>query len=362
MPLQHIIAHRIQRLEPINPANLELQNSCWANDGRVEECFRELKTSVMKRFTKDYGRFSADYANHPLSSWLKAFTEEKLGFETFSKKAMEHFKSEIDKTDVVVDGFIFFAHEQLEHEECAHFFLVQHNTGQYIDGNLAINESFYLDTSNVKLSAKVNISDWLSGDKYRANNAVSLLRWRGEKDLTETFAHFIGFADKIDLATETDEFLNNVSEYTKKLPEDIAFHTKKKVVDYCLEQSKAGKPVVIDKLSSKLASEPVSSSSNSSLTSVAVESTKRDKLPPLSTFTDFISAHSQSHKPEIIPDKSKLAQFIRISGRDHNLSLSFSTNCLGDSITYDTETDSLTIRNLPPALKTKLLKHLQFNK
>ncbi|MFT6390453.1 MAG: nucleoid-associated protein [Cellvibrionaceae bacterium] len=349
MALLHIIAHRIQRLEPTTGSTIHFRDSCWTQDGKIEECFRELKVSVIKRFTKDYGRFSDDVGSHPLSSWIKDFTEEKMGFDSFSKKAMKHLQAEIDKSETLLDGFLFFAHEKLETDELIHLFFVQHNSAQFIDGSLDINESFYLETSNINLSAKINISDWQSGDTHRMANALTLLRWRGEKEITEAFTNFIGFADKVDLAAETDEFLDTVSDYTKNLPEVEAFQTKKHVVDYCLEQDKAGKPVVIAELATQLKDQPLSSAATEASTAIA----------DLPDFATFVAEQKPMHKPEIIPDKARLNQFVRISGRDNKLSMSFSSSCLGDSIVYDPHSDSLTIHNIPPGLKTRLAKHLK---
>lgn len=350
MALTRIIAHRIHRQDPMAVATLSLCDHCWGQNGRIEECFRELKHGMMKRLGKDYGRFSDDTASHPVSSWLKEYTEDKLGFESFTKKAMAHCKAELDKTDVAFDGFLFFGYEVQEAATYLHVFVVQHNTGQFIDGELRINESFYLDTSGVSLAAKINITDWQSGDEHKAANALTLLRWRGEKELSDVFSQFIGFAEKVDLSAETEVFLETVSDYTKDLPEDVAHHTKKQVVNYCLEKNKEGKPVVMADLSSELKDNPVARKDND-------DSTEQHK--PLPDFEGFVSTKQPMAKSELIPDTAQLRQFVRLSGRNNQLSMSFASSCLGDTIVYDPETDSLTIKDIPPRLKARLAKHLQ---
>jgi len=352
MALTHIIAHRIQRLTPGEAATIKVRETCWSQNGRIEECFRELKLCVMKRFSKEYGRFSDDHASHPLSSWLGQYSDEKMGFESVSKNAMTHFKTELDKTEALVDGFVFFAHEVLEHESVIHVFFVQHNTGQFIDGELDLSESFYLDTSNVCLAAKINMTDWQSGDTHRASSALTLLRWRGEKELSDVFVDVVGFAEKIDVSADTEEFLSTVASYTKDLPEEVAFQTKKQVVDYCLEQDKVGKPVVMAELSRELKETKVPFDDNNG----EADTVECKALPD---FAAFVAQSQPVAKPELIPDKSQLRQFVRISGRDNNLSMSFTSSCLGDSIVYDPDSDSLTINNIPASLKTRLAKHLQ---
>ena len=351
MALTHIIAHQIQRQKPDVPSVLKLRDACMEQNERIKECFRELKTRVIKRVAKDYGRFSDDHTSHPLSTWLGEYCNQKMDFESLTEKAMQHLKMELDKSEALMDGFLFFAHEVLENEKFIHMFFVQHNTGQFIDGDMDINDSLYLDTSAVDLAAKINLTDWLSDDAHRVSNALMLSRWRGEKKLTEVFSSFIGFAEKVDVIADTEAFLAVVSDYTKDLPEDLAFQTKKQVVDYCFEQDKEGKPVVMAELSAQLKSEPFST-----------ETTTDDgvEIPSASLpeFAAFVS-EKKLNKLELNPDKSRLRQFVRISGRDNNLSMSFASSCLGDTIVYDPNKDSLTITNIPHALKARLARHLK---
>lgn len=359
MALSHIIAHRIERENPSSATQLKLRDNCWQTNGKIDECFRELKLCFIKRLGKDYGRFSDDHASHPLSSWLKEFTEEKMSFESFTKKAMEHLKSELDKTEELIEGFFVFAHEQQEAGDSIHIFFVEHNSGQFIDGDMSLNDSLYLDTSGIRLATKIHITDWLSGDAHRESNALTLLRWRGEKGLSDAFNEFIGFAEKRDLSAETEEFLDVVTDYTKDLPDDVAQHTKTQVVNYCLEQDKAGKPVVISELSSQLKNNPAPASTKPSTNTE--DSAPAKPRPPLPEFSNFVSQKKPAAKPELIPDKAQLRQFVRISGRNEQLSMSFASSLLGDSIVYDPATDSLTIKNIPPALKTRLAKYTQEN-
>lgn len=369
MALTHIIAHRIQRSSPNSPSTSQIRDTCWSINGRVDECFRELKHTVIKRIGKEYGRFSDDHGNHPLSSWLNQYHEAKMSFESFSHNTMKHLHSEIDKTEEVIDGFIIFAHETLESDELLHIFFAQHNSAQYIDGDMDLNESFYLDTSAVRLAAKINISDWKSDDPQRSTNVVTLLRWRGEKELTDIFERYIGFAEKIDLTADTQAFLEVVNEYTKELPDDVAHHTKTQVVNYCLEQDKIGKPVVMSELSTQLKDNPAPKTApkenheeNNTNRSQSLHETPAKPTQTVPEFASFVNKQRPSAKPELIPDKSQLRQFVRISGRNDQLSMSFASSCLGDTIFYDPTADSITIKNIPAALKSRLAKHFIENK
>ncbi len=361
MPLSKIIAHRIQRTSPTDTATLKLHDKVWALNGKVEECFRELKHAMIKRLGKDYGRFSDDVGSHPLSSWLQEYTEEKLSFESASQKAMGHLKNELDKTEEVIDCFVFFAHETQEVAEYIHIFFAQHHAAVFLDGDIKLNDSLYLDTSDIRLAAKINLTDWQSGDNYKVANTLTLLRARGEKELSDVFLTFIGFSEKIDIRADTEEFLNVVTDYTKDLPEDVAHHTKKQVVNYCIEQNKMGKPVAMDELSQELKDNPASRAPiviTDEETGEPIEIAP-EPIKPLPEFSHFISNSAPATKSNFIPDSSQLKQFVRLSGRNHQLSMSFASSCLGDSIVYDAETDSLIIKEIPTRLKAHLTKHLE---
>lgn len=333
MAISHLIAHRLQRLTPTSPATLTLRDEELHRDGKVDECARELKLSFIKKLGKIHGRFSNDTANHPLSSWLAECVEEKMSYVSLTKQAMQHFKLELDKTEALIDTFVFFVQESYEHADELYIYTTDHISGQYIDGELNIADSIHLNTGSANLAAKINLREWQDEDKHL--NYLSLLTVRGEKDLSDAFIAFTGFTDKVDIKEETENFLEAVDSYTKELPEEVAAETRATVVNYCLEQDKAGKRVVISDLSSQVNEEK-----------------QQD-------FEEHVLKSKPQLKPELIPDRAQLRQYIRISGRNDLLSMSFDSKCLGESIVYDSENDSLTITKIPSALKSRLLKHLK---
>ena len=333
MAISHLIAHRLQRMAPSSPATLSLRDKELVRDGKVDECARELKLSFIKKLGKIHGRFSNDAANHPLSTWLNECIDEKMSFVSLTQHAMKHFKLELDKTEALLDSYIFFVQESYEHADELYIFASDHLSGQYIDGELNIADSIYLDTRSITLAAKINLREWQDEDKNL--NYLSLLTMRGEKDLSDAFVAFVGFTDKADIKEETENFLEAVESYTKELPQEQAAETRETVVNYCLEQDKAGKRVVIADLSSQVNEEK-----------------QKD-------FEQHVLKSKPQLKPELIPDRAQLRQYIRSSGRNDLLSMSFDSKCLGESIVYDSESDSLTITKIPSALKSRLLKHLK---
>src|SRR5690606_34617421 len=168
---------------------------------------------------------------------------------------------------------------------------------------------------------------------------LTLMRARGDKDIAEAFSQFIAFTDKYDIKQETAEFLSVVDQFSETLDEPTAKITRAKVVDYWLEQNNAGKTVAIADLSQTLAQE--------------VKGYEPER------FVRYVETNKPEIKPEFIPHAGQIRSYVRISGRNDSLSMSFASECLGREIEYDPDNDILTIKNLPSSLKARLLKHLK---
>jgi nucleoid-associated protein len=332
MPFTHIIAHRVTRPSPQDLISLQARDALLPLDGKTQDLAFTLKQAYLKKTGKAYGRFSSDTAAHPLSQWLRQYREEKLSFASFTHSALTHLKLEVEKTQSLLHGHVFFMLEALEAATYLYILVVEHDTGLYFDGNNELSDSLYLDTQKFTLAARISLQEWEQEEK---SNYISLVRWRGEKDLSDAFAQFIGFTDKIDQKAQTQELIEIVDAYADNLDPSAASHTRQSLVSYCLEQAKQDKPVLIEDLSQHLDTE---------------------RAPEIS---QFIKSHSQHLQDDVIPDTGALRNFVRLSGRNEQMSMSFASDCLGNTVVYDPESDSLIIKSIPPALKSRLLKLLK---
>ncbi|WP_323816235.1 nucleoid-associated protein [Cellvibrio sp. NN19] len=336
MALASIIAHRIYRHSPGSAFELQLRSETFATNGKLEELAYELKTQFIRKGGKSYGRFSDETGEFPLPAWLRDYREERLSFLSFTQKVMQQFQQSLEKAESLLDAYVFFVEEKLEIGDTLNVYLIEHQSGLYLDGELALDDSLALDTSGFTLAAKIQLNDWTSGD---SSTYLTLMRARGDKDIADAFTQFIAFTDKQDIKQETAEFLRIVDDFSQTLDEPTAKLTRNKVADYCLEQNKAGKPVTIAALSSNLAEE--------------VKSYEPER------FVRYVENSKPDLKPEFIPHAGQIRSYVRISGRNDSLSMSFASECLGREIEYDADNDVLTIKNLPSALKARLLKHLK---
>lgn len=332
MAIQHLIAHRVFRPSPSAPTQVTLRDSDLSIDGKVEELCRELKHTYIRKSGKIYGGFSEDTGEHPMGNWVKEYLEDKISFQKLVSYAIKQLQIELDKTESPIDNILVVFHEKIEAGDSLYICLIDHAQGQYFDGDLNLCDSQHVDTQNINLAARIKTQEYQAEEGH---NYLSVLKWRGEKELSDAFVNVMGLTDKIDIAAETTEFLDMVTAYTKELPEDIAKETKTAVVDYCLEQDKTGVPIAVEGISKQ----------------ISIESKPE--------FSEFVKNIQPNPKKELIPDKAQLRNYVRISGRNELMSMSFASAALGESIIYDAESDSITIKNIPAPLKARLVKHLQ---
>ncbi len=185
----------------------------------------------------------------------------------------------------------------------------------------------------MELAAKINLS---APDPEDTAANVSILFRRGDKVLSDSFQQAVGFADPLDTVAQTKVFIESVSRYTDSLDEAVASETRNRIVDYCIDQDKAGEPVKLDELSSHVNAEK-----------------------PEALREYFVGNEALAAQREFIPDRKQLRQFVRISGRNENVSLSFTSDCIGETVIFDKEAETLTLRQVPLAVKARILDLLR---
>lgn len=336
MAITNIIAHRISRTRPDSECSLQMAEQAIILNGESEEIAYTLKTQFIRKGGKTYGRFTEDIGAAPFPGWLKDYRDSRLSFRSFTENAMKQLRDVINPTQDIIDGFIFFVEEKIEAGNTISLYFVEHESGHYLDSQLSLSPSIHLDFEKFSLAAKINCNDWELG---QSSTYLTIIRSRGDKDINEAFANWLGFSDKANIRAETHQFLNAVESFTQTLDEPSAKIAKAKIANYCLEQNKSGKTVEIDELAE----------------AIAIET----KVFEPKVFTEHIRKAEPELKEEFIPHAGEIRSFVRISGRNDNLSMSFASECLGSDIEYDFEKDLLMIRNIPSSLKKQLIAHLK---
>ena len=331
MSIKHCIIHSIKRTAESGDITLNLRENENTPEGPIVSLFTQLKQSFQRSATRQYGLFDPEQGDNPLPAWLKQLESESMGFTTVTKKLTEHLKSQLEEITEGFSAHILYVVEELLEESQLYIFWVTHSEAQLIDSEMDIDNIEYVDSGKMNYVMKLDFNQW---QVENWQQYLSVITSRGSKDIGHAFLQFCGFVSSVNLQQQTDEFLTVVDEYAQTLSADESKQYKNKIVDYCVEQDMQGNPINVKDLSEEL------NSSNPD------------------HFSDFVSEKMEEPKEEIYTHRNSLKKFVRFYGREKDLSISFSSDMMGENVIYNPETGELTLKEVPKSLKQQLSKYL----
>ncbi|WLD57884.1 nucleoid-associated protein [Salinispirillum sp. LH 10-3-1] len=326
MPVRQFIIHQLSKDDS--------QTSALIN-ARAEECplephgqtlVNEIKRVQAARAGKQYGRFDPEQSG--LRALVQQWRSEQLPFEGFTRRATEQLGLQLDQHNEVLAGHVVFVLESLEQTERLFIALLRETEAFALNTQLDVVDTAYLDFSHTGFIACLDLTDWADD----ASKYLTVSLGRGERTVQKPLLDWLGFTDTLNKQAETEQFLHLVDAYCANLPEEESSATKEKVIEFCVEQDKAGEPVVYRELSAHV----------------------NDSAPTL--FDDYLQQHQETPREELIPDRKQLRQYIRLSGKSKDVSISFASGSLGKGIQFDADNETLIIHQLPKSLLQQLRK------
>lgn len=330
MPIRHVIVHQLDKQPDGSPAVLHARDTELPPSAAIESLQGDLNDSYNAKQGKAWGFFHGESGAYPFSGWLKQYLEEQQDFTNFSRMAVEHLQKLMEEVSLSIGGHVLFTHYQQGMTEYLMIAVLQEVETVGLDGDLNVVVSRYLDTSSFSCAARINLSEWQNNSNSK--QYISIVKGKSGRKNSDYFRDFIGCQEGVDGPGETRTLLMAFTEYVEKedLPEESAREKTHVLLDYATTQTKLGQPLHLQELSEAL-----------------------DEDRP-QAFYDHIRNSDYGLSPEIPADKRTLNQFRRFTGRAEGLSISFEAHLLGSNVTYDADTGSLTIKNLPTQLTDQL--------
>jgi nucleoid-associated protein len=330
MPIRHAIVHQLDKQPDGSPVVLHARDTELPTSDALENLLGDLNDSYNAKQGKAWGFFHGESGAYPFSGWLKRFLEEQEDFTNFSHMAVEHLQKLMEEVSLSIGGHVLFTHYQQGMTEYLMIAVLQQIETVGLDADLNVVVSRYLDTSNFSCAARINLSEWRNNPNSK--QYISVVKGKTGRKSSDYFRDFIGCQEGVDGPGETRTLLQAFTEYVEKedLPEESAQEKTHALLDYATTQTKLGQPLNLQELSKAL-----------------------DEDRP-QAFYDHIRNSDYGLSPEIPADKRTLNQFRRFTGRAEGLSISFEAHLLGSNVTYDADTGSLTIKNLPTQLTDQL--------
>jgi nucleoid-associated protein len=358
MPVTHFITHQINKEAQKTSAMLTVT----ANEAEVDDychlVMSQLKGIFVQRASRRYGCFNPEVtrAKSLTLNWLN----DQQSFLSWSMKISEQFADMMDNTELEIDGYLAFAAEELADTNKLYIFHLREKNNLCLTTDMQLSESRVLDFSNTGFGLCIDTSALKIEQEEGKRSEEKYFTFsfgRGDKAIQKLFCDFTGFIDTLDTEQETQEFLQIVDEYAQTLPESESAETKTKVIEYCMEQDKQGETVEFKTLSGQLDN----SAPEKFEQFVALKKRERRQVRPLSESSINEDANATELadgksviKAELIPDRKSLKKYLRYSGKNKEVTLSFAATALGTDINFDASENSLTIKNLPDRLLKQL--------
>lgn len=331
MATSQLIAHHLFS-DGEKPTNLTLRDQELGDDPNKDLLLDKLKGSFMVRLTRKHGSFSEESAL--LSTDLNAYLSDCCNLADLSRNFMQGIAKKLEEQGVVLNAhFLFFIEKSFDHHHQFYLFVTHQNESLAISEQLDVCPSYVIDTGATMFGLKVDLAEW-KGDRQYAY--LSMIPPKGNVVLAELFDGLTGFHHGINKQESTVQLLDGVESYAKQLPDEQAKEVRNQVVDYCAEKEKSDEPVSIPGLSA------------------ALNGIDCDQ------FIRQMATHNPKIEEEpVMIDRRALQRYVKFSGREKALAVSFSSDQLNDRVFYDETNDSLTIKGLPKALRDQLLRHLK---
>lgn len=302
-----------------------------ANRDETHENLGGLFRSVFHTHARrQFGHFDGAAENALLFRCLSDYREQKTDAETLGQQLAERFKECLAAIEQALNWYLWFFVESGGEGEIVYLFLFECEQSHHISPAMRVEIAHGIDPARLQYAIKIDMAEWLA---EQSQTYLSYLCPRNQHPVTAAWRTFIGFAEGIDRAAQTEQFLGVIERYADALPAEQEHEYRTKVVDFCLDRDRAGEPVEIEELSRHL-----------------------DEAAP-DALLRFMTERAEEPVRTLYPDRRQLKRYMRFYGRDQDLSISFSTATLGRHVVYDESTGTLIIREIPKALKSQLSQH-----
>ncbi|WP_409526142.1 nucleoid-associated protein [Nitrincola sp. MINF-07-Sa-05] len=328
MSVSQFIVHNIDKTDITRAAEVICRTEENPTEPYGLSILSEFKRIQSGRANRQYGAFNDE--SNAFKALVLQWREGQIPFNGFAERVSRQLGLLLDNQEQLVSGNLFFLLEKLDRGDRLFVFILRQTGALTLNNALELSRIEYLDFSEVGFGVCIDLTEMeADAPKY-----LTVSFGRGDRGLQPVLMEWLGYIDKVDKKAETEQFLKLVDAYCDSLPEDEVAPIKEKVIDFCVEQDKAGEAVVYKDLSAQV----------------------DEKAPE--RFEAYLRDNQPVKKEELIPDRRQLRQYIRLSGRSGDLSISFGTGSLGKGVQFNPDNETLVISSLPPSL-LKQLKKLQ---
>lgn len=330
MPIDALITHHV-RCDADAAPTVRLGTDVLPADDQAAALVDAIKSSFLSRLTREHGCFAAEGEPAPLPRLLEAYAEQQLGFVDLTGELMNAWQPLLDQQRPTVDADVICFAEKQADRQLFYLLVAGYKTAFTVDADQAIAATRYLDLGSSLFGIKVDLHEWRTAKHYAY---LSLVPPQGNRKLADSFAALTGFTRGLDKADSTEAFLAGVEAFARQVDQDRADDFRHQVVDYCEGQERRDAPVDLGELAREM-----------------------DGIDG-ERFTRFMADYTPDGDNALMMDRRSLRRYVKFTGREKDLAISFSSSQLNSRVHYNPDKDTLSIDGIPRALREQLLRHL----
>lgn len=331
--VNQIVLHQLIKSgeENTTQLNTQLRDQLTPVGAVVEQMMLQLHQGYQNK-AKGYGIFQETSL---FAQVLNRFLEAEIDFLDFSLQATKLLATELGKYSFATSGTLVLCQYNFLATDYLFIALLDSRSSMLVDENLDIQSTEYLDITQFDIAGRINLTELRLDAK--SNRYLTFIKGRVGRKVGDFFMEFLGAEEGLNPQVQNQCLLQAVSDYCEQgeLTQNQTQAVKKQVFDYCKAQLKSGEEIEISELSTA--------------------------LPTLSQqpFADFAAEQDYGLEQRIPPLSSALKSLAKFSGSGKGVSLSFDVALLNERVFWDAETDTLTIKGLPPNLRDQLQRQLK---
>ncbi|WP_413112051.1 nucleoid-associated protein YejK [Thaumasiovibrio sp. DFM-14] len=331
MTLSHLILHQIEKNDQ-QELTLHLRDDALANNVASEALVAELHRVFNSKAGKGFAYF-ADDSN--VKQWLGEYRQDKIDFVSFSNHLATHLKAEISQYPFAEAGTLVIAFYQSLATDYLFIGMLNSKQSMQVTDSLDINNVAYLDVAKMDIAARIDLSSYETDPE--SNRYLTFIKGRVGRKVGDFFLDFLKAESGMDTKQQNQLLMQAVEDFCTdaRLDKEEKQQTRQQVYEYCNSRLQNGEEVEVKELSGEL---PDSDSG--------------------ADFYQFAAAQGYELEESFPADRTTMRKLKKFVGSGGGVSISFDDLLFGERVFYDADTDTLTLKGIPPNLKDQLLRRL----
>lgn len=331
--VNQIVLHQLVKHAENETTTMEsvLRDELLTITPEVEQMMLQLHQGYQNK-GKAFGVFQE---NSIFAQDLNRLLENEINFLNFSQQSTKLLAQELGKYNFADSGTLILCQYNFLATDYLFIALLDSRISMFVDENLEIRRTEYLDITQFDIAARINLTDLQVN--ANSNRYLTFIKGRVGRKISDFFMDFLGAEEGLNPQVQNQCLLQAVSDYCEQgeLNKEQTQAVKKQVFEYCKGQLAIGDEIALTELSAN--------------------------LPTLNErpFVTFTEEQDYGLEETIPPVRSALKTLTKFSGSGKGVTLSFDADLLNNRIEWDPLTDTLTIKGIPPNLKDQLQKALK---